>query len=135
MRPYKLWHKILVWKFCHDCDIDLNMNKGVSMDQYLSPNQRRIKSVVSLGNNEVLKALTFKFCDLDLKVKVMSADVSSIQRWIMPCFSLREFDPHLPDYYYISRVSRVLHFHMFLMTETIKLCPDANKMMLCYAIS
>ena len=62
----------------------------------------------------------------------------------MRCFSLREFDPHLPDYYYI-KVGYVgycvsicfwwLSKHMFLMTETIKLCPDANKMMLCYAIS
>ena len=40
-------------------------------------------------------------------------------RLIMACFPLREFHPHLPDYNYIK----------------VKLCPDANKMMLCYAIS
>ena len=36
----------------------------------------------------------------------------------MPCFSL--IDHHLSVWYNISWVSRVLHFHMFLMTETIK---------------
>ena len=48
------------------------------LDQYVSSYQRWIKSVIRLGNNEVLrtlkKTLTFKFCDLDLKLTVMSAD-------------------------------------------------------------
>ena len=50
------------------------------LDQYVSSYQRWIKSVIRLGNNEVLKTLTktltFKFyvCDLDSKVTVMTAD-------------------------------------------------------------
>ena len=48
------------------------------LDQYVSSYQRWIKSVIRLRNNEVLKTLTktltFKFCDLDLKVMVMSVD-------------------------------------------------------------
>ena len=48
------------------------------LDQYVSSYQRWIKSAIRLGNNEVLntlaKTLTFKFYDLDLKVRVMSAD-------------------------------------------------------------
>ena len=54
----------------------------------------------------------------------------------MPCFSLKRIlPPPSQVLLYQSRVNGVLHFHMFLMAETIKLCPDANKMMLCYAIS
>ena len=55
------------------------------LDQYVSSYQRWIKSVVRLGNNEVLKTLTktltFKFFDLDLKVTVMSADGADKNFW------------------------------------------------------
>ena len=56
------------------------MELGKILDQYVSSYQRCIKSVIRLGNNEVLKTLkktlTFKFyvCDLDLKIMVMTAD-------------------------------------------------------------
>ena len=56
------------------------MELGKIFDQYVSSYQRWIKSVIRLGNNEVLKTLTktltFKFyvCDLDHKVMVMSVD-------------------------------------------------------------
>ena len=43
-------------------------------------------------------------------------------------FLLENFTPTFPC---ISGVSGVLYFHLFLMTETIKLCPDTNKMMFC----
>ena len=63
------------------------MELGKNLDQQLSPYQRRIKSVVKLENNEVLKiltkTLTFKFevCDLDLKARVMSADAADKNFW------------------------------------------------------
>ena len=54
------------------------MKLGKILDQYVLSYQKCIKSVIRLGNNEVLKTLTktltFKVCDLVLKVMVMSAD-------------------------------------------------------------
>ena len=50
-------------------------------------------------------------------------------------FSYRISPPLTRLLLYQSRVSGVLLSHIFLMNETIKLCPVANKMMLCYAIS
>ena len=56
----------------------VRMLLGKNFYQYVSPYQRWIKSMKRLGNNEVLKPLTktwtFKFCDLNLKVTVMSSD-------------------------------------------------------------
>ena len=56
------------------------MDLGKILHQYVSSYQGLIKSVIRLGNNEVLKTLTktltFKcqVCDLNLKVTVMKAD-------------------------------------------------------------
>ena len=58
---------------------------GRILDQYVSSYQRWIKSVIRLGNNEVLKTLTktltFNFCEVDLKVTVMSADGADKNFW------------------------------------------------------
>ena len=49
--------------FWQDCDLDLNMYKGMGMelgkifDQYVSSYKRWIKLVIRLGNNEVLETL------------------------------------------------------------------------------
>ena len=65
----------------------VRMELGKILDQYVSSYQRWIKSVIRLGNNEVLKTLTktltFKFqvCALDLKVMVMSADGADKYFW------------------------------------------------------
>ena len=63
----------------------VRMEMGKILDQYVSSCQRWIKSVMRLGNNEVLKTLTktltFKFYDLNLKVTVMSADCADKNFW------------------------------------------------------
>ena len=55
-------------------------------------------------------------------VRLNSLDMTSKGKTVMSVFQ-------------VLQISGVLHFDMFLMTEAIKLCPNANKMMLCYAIS
>ena len=52
----------------------------------------------------------------------------------MPCFSLRDFDPHLPDLYCI-KVGLVGIAFPYVYDDWDQPCPDANKMMLCYAVT
>ena len=52
------------------------------LDQYVSPYQRRIKSVIRLGNNEVLKTLTktLTFVDADANANAGGSTIALPER-------------------------------------------------------
>ena len=60
----------------------VGMELRKSLDKYVSSKQRWMKSVIRLGNNEVLKILMKTLnCDVYLKVMVMSADGADNMFW------------------------------------------------------
>ena len=82
-----------------------------------------------IGNYSILGYLNILFI-LELNSEFRDFKLWD-QKLLFTChvFLLENLYPTFP-----TITSGVLYFHVFLMIETIKLCPDANKMMLCYAI-